>query len=40
VIGVAYDDQKLDKIPVGPYDMPLDAVLSPTGLFAPAQPQN
>ena len=40
VIGVAYDDQKLDKIPVGPYDMPLDAVLSPTGLFAPAHPQN
>ena len=40
VIGVAYDDQKLDKIPVGPYDMPLDAVLSPTGLFAPVHPQN
>ena len=40
VIGIAYDGQKLDKIPVGPYDMPLDAVLSPTGLFAPVHPQN
>ena len=40
VIGVAYDGQKLDKIPVGPYDMPLDAVLCPTGLFAPVHPQN
>ena len=39
-IGIAYDGQKLDKIPVGPYDMPLDAVLSPTGLFAPVHPQN
>lgn len=33
MIGVAYDGQKLDKIPVGPYDMPLDAVLTPTGFF-------
>ena len=40
VIGIAYDGQKLDKIPVGPYDMPLDAVLCPTGLFAPVHPQN
>ena len=35
VIGIAYDGQKLDKIPVGPYDMSLDAVLSPAGLFEP-----
>ena len=40
VIGIAYDGQKLDKIPVGPYDMPLDAVLCPTGLFTPVPPQN
>ena len=40
VIGVAYDDQKLDKIPVGPYDMPLDAVLCPTGFSTPVPPQN
>ncbi|MDA8716966.1 5-formyltetrahydrofolate cyclo-ligase [Alphaproteobacteria bacterium] len=40
VIGIAYDGQKLDKIPVGPYDMPLDAVLSPTGLFTPVPSQN
>ena len=33
VIGIAYDGQKLDKIPVGPYDMSLDAVLSPAGMF-------
>jgi 5-formyltetrahydrofolate cyclo-ligase len=35
VIGIAYNEQKLDKIPLGPYDMPLDAVLSPAGLFEP-----
>ena len=40
VIGIAYDGQKLDKIPVGPYDMPLDAVLCPTGLFTPVPPRN
>ena len=40
VIGIAYDGQKLDKIPVGPYDMPLDADLCSTGLFAPVHPQN
>ena len=40
VIGIAYDGQKLDNIPVGPYDMPLDAVLCPTGLFTPVPPQN
>ena len=35
VIGLAYDGQKLDKVPVGPYDMPLDAVLCPSGLYSP-----
>jgi 5-formyltetrahydrofolate cyclo-ligase len=40
VIGIAFDGQKLDNIPVGPYDMPLDAVLCPTGLFTPVPPQN
>ena len=35
VVGLAYDGQKLDKVPVGPYDMPLDAVLSPSGLHRP-----
>ena len=38
LIGIAYEGQKLDKIPVGPYDMPLSAVLGPAGLFEPAQP--
>ena len=32
VIGLGFDGQKLDKVPVGPYDMPLDAVLTPSGL--------
>ena len=35
VIGLAYDGQKLDKVPVGPHDMPLDAVLCPSGLHRP-----
>jgi len=35
VIGLAYDGQKLDKLPIGPYDMPLDAVLTPSGLRRP-----
>ena len=35
VIGLAYDGQKLDKVPVGPYDMSLDAVLCPLGLHLP-----
>lgn len=32
LIGIAYEEQKVDKIPVGPFDMPLDAVLSPAGI--------
>ena len=35
MVGLAYDGQKLDKVPVGPYDMPLDAVLCPSGLHRP-----
>jgi 5-formyltetrahydrofolate cyclo-ligase len=35
LIGIAYDEQTLDKIPVGPYDIPLDVVLSPAGLVEP-----
>ena len=35
VIGLAYDGQKLEKVPIGPYDMPLDAVLTPSGLHRP-----
>ena len=34
-IGLAYDGQKQDKVPVGPYDMPLNAVLCPSGLHRP-----
>ena len=40
LVGLSFDGQKLDKIPVGPYDMPLDAVLCPTGLFTPLPPQS
>ena len=35
LIGIAYEGQKLDKIPVGSHDIPLDAVLGPAGLFKP-----
>ena len=34
VIGIAFDGQLVDKVPVGPLDMPLDAVLTPSGLRA------
>jgi 5-formyltetrahydrofolate cyclo-ligase len=33
LIGIAYEGQKVDKIPVGSFDIPLDAVLSPAGMF-------
>ena len=32
VIGIAYDEQHVDQVPVGPYDMALDGVLTPSGL--------
>lgn len=31
-IGIAFDGQLVDKVPVGPYDVALDAVLTPSGL--------
>lgn len=31
-IGIAFDGQLVDKVPVGPYDIALDAVLTPSGL--------
>ena len=31
-IGIAFDGQLVDKVPVGPHDMALDAVLTPSGL--------
>ena len=39
LIGIAYEEQKMDKVPVGPFDMPLDAVLSPAGIseFEPSR---
>jgi 5-formyltetrahydrofolate cyclo-ligase len=40
LIGIAYEGQKLDKIPVGPFDMPLDAVLSPAGIIEFEQSRN
>jgi len=33
-IGIAFDGQLVDKVPVGPYDVALDAVLTPSGLRA------
>ena len=35
LVGLGYDGQKLDNVPIGPYDMPLDAILSQSGLFQP-----
>ena len=32
-VGVAYEGQELEKVPVGPYDMPLNAMLCPGGLL-------
>ena len=31
-IGIAFDGQQVASVPTGPYDMPLDGVLTPTGL--------
>ena len=33
-IGIAFDGQLVDKVPVGPYDVALDAVLTPSGIRA------
>lgn len=35
LVGLGYEGQKLDKLPIGPYDMPLDAILSQSGLYQP-----
>ncbi len=32
-VGLAYEAQRLDAVPHGPYDEPLDYVLTPTGLI-------
>ncbi|ADE40532.1 5-formyltetrahydrofolate cyclo-ligase [Candidatus Puniceispirillum marinum] len=34
-IGVAFSGQQVEQIPTGPYDMALDAVLTPDGLIMP-----
>jgi len=34
-IGIAYGDQRVAAVPTGPYDMALDAVLTPEGLIEP-----
>jgi len=33
-IGVGYDSQRVDTVPIGPYDQPLDFILAPSGLEA------
>ena len=38
-IGIAFDGQLVDKVPVGPFDVALDAVLTPSGL-RPGTAQN
>jgi 5-formyltetrahydrofolate cyclo-ligase len=35
-IGIAFAGQQVDRVPTGPYDMALDAVLTPDGLLMPA----
>lgn len=35
-IGIAFAGQKVEQVPTGPYDMALDAVLTPDGLLMPA----
>lgn len=32
-IGIAYESQKMDKVPTGYFDRPLDGVLTPSGLI-------
>ena len=33
VIGIAFAGQQVDKVPTGPYDIALDAVLTPDGII-------
>ena len=35
-IGIAFAGQQVEQVPTGPYDMALDAVLTPDGLLIPA----
>ena len=35
-IGIAFAGQQVEQVPTGPYDMALDAVLTPAGLLMPA----
>lgn len=32
ILGVAYDEQQVDDVPTGPYDMPLDGIVTPQAL--------
>lgn len=34
-IGIAYAEQQVETVPIGPYDASLDAVLTPAGLIQP-----
>ena len=34
-IGMAWDGQLVDELPVEPHDVPLDAVVTPTRLYGP-----
>ena len=33
LIGLGFDAQRVEKVPVGEFDMPLDGVLTPSGLY-------
>ena len=36
VLGVAYVEQQVDQVPVGPFDMALDGVITPSGIIWPS----
>ena len=38
LVGIAFDSQRVDRVPDEPHDIPLDAILTETGLHA-AKPQ-
>jgi 5-formyltetrahydrofolate cyclo-ligase len=38
LVGIAFDSQRVDRVPDEPHDVPLDAILTETGLHA-AKPQ-
>ena len=35
VLGIAYAEQQVDQVPVGPFDMVLDGVITPAGILWP-----